>query len=493
MKNLNPSSNSTRKKQKKEPSIKRKIFVYLLLFCVLLLGILWLFQTVLLDSFYKTIKRGQVEKAAAEMAGYVQTASWEELENAVNYRGDIYAELWHESFGVQAVPGNAPEGLPKDMMPWEKAALAQKARENGGVYVAEETTPEPAHTPKPFMRQSPRSRIVCARLVEDPAGMEFMLIVSADITPVNATVETLRVQLICISILMLLLATALALIMAKRVSRPIEQLNSSARLLGQGDYSADFNAGGYREIAGLSATLAAAAKELSKTDALRRELVANVSHELRTPLTLITGYSEMMRDIPAENTAENMQVVIEETTRLTALVNDLLDLSQLEAGTSEIKPEVFELTEATESIITRVQKLGGPEGYDIHYQNSGHAMVCADEARIAQVIYNLIINAIAHGGQNKTVNVSQSTESGRVVVKIEDNGPGIPQDELDGIWERFYKAEGSRKRPGGGTGLGLSIVKSILAQHPGVQFGVESKVGEGSVFWFSLPLFQSDE
>lgn len=123
---------------------------------------------------------------------------------------------------------------------------------------------------------------------------------------------------------MILFSVMLALVIAKWIFRPIEAINNSAKMLATGDYSTQFKGTGYKEIAELSETLNYTAKELSKVELLRQELIANISHDLRTPLTLISGYAEAMRDLPDENNSENAQIIVDETKRLTTLVNDVM-------------------------------------------------------------------------------------------------------------------------------------------------------------------------
>ena len=136
----------------------------------------------------------------------------------------------------------------------------------------------------------------------------------------------------------------------------------------------------------MGATLNYAAKELSKVETLRRDLIANVSHDLRTPLTMITGYSEVMRDLPGENTPENVQVIIDEANRLTTLVNDMLDLSKMQSGAQKLSPSFFDLTESVRDILGRYNKL---TDYDIRFTADRDVTVYADELKISQVVYNL--------------------------------------------------------------------------------------------------------
>ena len=183
---------------------------------------------------------------------------------------------------------------------------------------------------------------------------------------------------------MVLLGLLLAYLLSRKIGRPIESLNSAAKTLAKGDYEVHFEGGGYREVCELSDTLNYAAQELSKTERLQRDLVANISHDLRTPLTLITGYAEVMRDLPGENTPENVQIIIDEATRLTTLVNDVLDLSKLQAGVVPMEREVFNLTESVRSILTRYTKL---TDYHIVFYAVQDVFVDADELKISQVVY----------------------------------------------------------------------------------------------------------
>ena len=176
-------------------------------------------------------------------------------------------------------------------------------------------------------------------------GFEYIVLVESEITPVTSTVETLRFQLILITIIIILVSIFIAVITAHYLSKPIRETNEKAKQLAMQNYDITFKGGNYKELCELNDTLTYSAKELSKVDNLRKELIANISHDLRTPLTMITGYSEVMRDLPKENTPENVQIIIDEANRLSSLVNDLLDISKLESGAVSMQNSVFNLTE----------------------------------------------------------------------------------------------------------------------------------------------------
>ena len=256
--------------------------------------------------------------------------------------------------------------------------------------------------------------------------------------------------------------------------------------MAEGRYDVTFEGGGYREALELSAALTYAAAELSKVEQLRRELIANVSHDLRTPLTLIAGYGEMMRDIPGENTPENVQIIIDEAQRLTGLVNDMLDLGKLQAGAQTLSAAPLSLTAMVREELLRYQRLVEREGYTILFAPGEEAIVDGDRSKLSQVVYNLIGNAVNHTGADKKVLVEQEVRDGWVTLSVLDSGPGIPPEELPYVWDRYYKVDKTHKRAAIGTGLGLSIVRGVVELHHG-RCGVESTPGQGSRFWFSLP------
>ncbi|MCI9193392.1 MAG: HAMP domain-containing histidine kinase [Acutalibacter muris] len=272
--------------------------------------------------------------------------------------------------------------------------------------------------------------------------------------------------------------------MQRPAPAPITEINESAKRLGEGDYSVRFGGRGSREVGELADTLNFAAEELSKTDGLRRELLANVSHDLRTPLTMIKGYAEVMRDLPGENTPENVQIIIDEAGRLNDLVNDLLDLSRLQAGVLELSRERFDLTGSIKEILTRYDKLAD---FSFPFEPEENIYVMADKLKISQVVYNLVNNAVNYAGADKTVALAQEVIGNDVRISVTDTGEGIPQDKLRDIWDRYYKVDQEHRRAQVGTGLGLSIVKNVLDLHGG-SYGVISELGKGSTFWFQLPI-----
>ena len=504
-------------------SIKWRVCLYFVAFTLILLALLWVFQTMLLGTIYQRIKTESLKKCVNEITSAVKNEDYYDRVEAAAKAYDVSVKIVDADYETLYAYAVSPTNIVNRISKAELYILCQKAQENSGSYVQiyqqylkesrrarqqqndeneeEQTLPEGfpqgvPERPEGFTRGEPHTfirmdvllNLMSTRVVRLPDGTDGYLIVDSVITPVDATVHTLAILLLYISIFMILISVVVAFAMARRISKPIITTNEQAKRLAKGDYSTRFESGGYKEIVQLNETLDHAAKELSKADELRRELIANVSHDLRTPLTMIIGYSEVMRDLPGENTPENIQVVIDEATRLSSLVNDLLDISRLQSGTGKITKTEYDLTQSIRDIIARFEKLVENGGYRIAFENDGEVTVSADETRMSQVIYNLLINAINYTGEDKTVRVVQKkTPEGNVRVEFIDSGEGIAREELPYIWDRYYRVDKTHKRAQMGTGLGLSIVKTILETH-GAVYGVDSTPGSGSTFWFELPV-----
>ena len=333
--------------------------------------------------------------------------------------------------------------------------------------------------------------VIYVRIIENK-GTEQVVMINSVLTPVDATVSTLKAQLKIISIIMIIIAFILAAGISKSVSKSIIVLNDGAKKLAAGDYSVKFDSRDYMEVAELSDTLNYTATELGKTDNFQKELIANVSHDLRTPLTMIKGYAEVMRDIPGENTPENVQVIIEETERLTGLVNDMLDISKLKAGTITIQPEEYNITESIRHVLERYNKLREVEGYTIDFVYEDEVSVYADEQKMYQVLYTLVNNAINYTGEDKKVTVIQIVKDNILRIEVKDTGEGVKQEDIPYVWDRYYKDKTAHKRAISGTGLGLSIVKNVLELH-GAKYGVASIQGQGTTFWFEITINPFEE
>jgi signal transduction histidine kinase len=324
-------------------------------------------------------------------------------------------------------------------------------------------------------------------MANNSQGEQFAVIIRAVISPVDAIVTTLRYQLYYISGIILFLSVILAIVIAKRVSKPIEEISQSATTLANGNYDTRFTGKGFYEITALSDTLNTTAVELSRVESLRRELLANVSHDLRTPLSLIYSYAEMMRDFPGEITPEQVQTIMDEARRLTTLVNDILDISKLENEMEKVNTSRYNLTQSISETAKTTEKLLKKDKFKITFSHNGDVYVDADKAKMDRAFYNLLINAINYSGKSRNILVAQTIANSYVRIEVKDYGEGIADADMPFIWDRYYKSGKAHKRAVTGSGLGLSIMKKIIDIHGG-KYGVISETGKGSTFWFEIGL-----
>ena len=282
--------------------------------------------------------------------------------------------------------------------------------------------------------------------------------------------------------------------LSNRISKPLKAITASAAEMGKGNYVVKFSGGHYTEITELAETLANAEAELEKTDMYQKDLIANVSHDLRTPLTMIKSYAEMVRDLSGNNPVKrdaHLGVIIEEADRLNLLVTDMLNLSRMQSRSIVLEKKAFDLRKAADSTLAAYDILIEHDSYDIKFhKDPGKFIVNGDEAKLKQVMNNLINNAVKYCGADKQIIVKLKKVGRKVRFSVTDHGKGIAPDEISHVWERYYKSSTHHVRPTEGSGLGLSIVKEILRLHK-ASFDVKSKLGEGSTFWFELPMEKS--
>lgn len=463
------------------------MFTYFSCFTLFVVVLLWLFQTVFLDLIYKNVKLFDMRHCAGSLIESVESGN---IESGVRLASSKY----NSCISVFQITGNtgktvasnhiqttcvihniSSDSLLNDMYSGAKNVKYFVKRVEIG------SSSEPRETQSNY---SGATTVIMSSVVTR-YETDYLILVDSEIMPLTSTTRTLNYQLTIISVILIVAAAIISAVISKKLAKPFKATSKEATLLATGKYDVNFDNEAFLEAKQLGDALNYAAGELSKLDSMQKELIANISHDLRTPLTLISGYSEVMRDIPGEMTSENMQVIIDETERLSQLVSDLLELSKLTNEDAIAHPEIFTLNGVIEDTIKRYDKLIKRNNYRILFESDREVKVKADKTRILQVLYNLINNAVNYTGEDKTVKVTQKTFGGKVRISINDSGNGIAPEELPMIWEKYYRGNSFHKRETVGSGLGLSIVKKVLLLH-GAHFGVTSKVGCGSTFWFEL-------
>ena len=455
-------------KNTKPNSLKINIWLFLSAFSIFILCFLWFFQIIFLDSYYKAYKTDELDKAATELRESPALTS-KTIEEIAQKR-DICIEIYGNDTYVSTIPnkgcmefGNKNFKIKKDFI-------------NSGLLEQHYN----------LINEQFENETLIYALKLDKNVYAF---INSSLEPLDSTITILSNQFVFTTIIVLILSLIIGYFISRKLSKPITKISDEAKKLADGNFSADFKApSNIYEINELAESLNYAKEELSKTESLKRDLMANVSHDLKTPLTMIKAYAEMVRDITyndKEKREENLNTIIEETDRLTLLVNDILDLSAAQSGNTTLKLEKLDLIELINQVIKRFNILSEQENYEFIFTHPDEVIVKADNKRIYQVIYNLVNNAINYTGKDKKVYINIINEKHKYRVEIKDTGKGIKQEDLKHIWDKYYHSAKKHKRNTYGTGLGLSIVKNILQIH-NYEYGVTSS-NKGSTFYFEIP------
>jgi signal transduction histidine kinase len=296
----------------------------------------------------------------------------------------------------------------------------------------------------------------------------------------------------------IVLALLLGFVLSWSVIGPIQSIDTRLAAIASGDFSGHVNVTNRDELGALAANvnrmndeLQRLYKELETTSRHKSEFLANMSHELRTPLNAIIGFSQVLREgmvgEVSKKQVEYLDDILSSGNHLLALINDVLDLSKVEAGQVELQVAPFSLQDALERGVSMVREQATTEGVQVTLHRNGSLdVVSGDERRIRQVIFNLLSNAVKFTPEGGQVDVSAARVNGEMRVSVGDSGPGIAAEDLDRIFEEFQQTEaGAQQREG--TGLGLALSKRFVEMHGG-RIWCESEVGKGSTFEFTLPL-----
>lgn len=477
---------------KKLTSLKWEIGKYLIIFCILTASIVFLFQIVLLQPMYEANKIKSIETVGSFVEKFIEDERLDEFVDYMQSQSDTCIMVYQSSSsgGMQGSIGNRGCMI-SSITNSERAKFVTKAIGSKNHSYLARVTNNSSDFGVDGDQGDNFDTIVYTKIV-NAADYSSIIMVSGNITPLNATTETLASQMRYIALFMIVAVAILTLLMYRHIAKPIIGITTNAKQLPQGEYTIDPKTNRYKEAADLNNTLVQAANDIQKADKAKRDLISNVSHDLRTPLTMIGGYGEMMIDLPEEKTDENIQVIVDETKRLNALVNDLLDMSRLQDGRIVLHKEVFDISALLKTQLQKYDVYRMQEGYTIESELLDTIYVNADKIRIEQVINNFLNNAVNYGGEAKHIIVREIKKENTVRIEVQDFGEGIDPEDLDNIWDRYYKVDKEHVRVANGSGIGLNIVKQLLELH-GVPYGVKSSKGKGSTFYFEMPIEKENQ
>ena len=450
----------------KSNSLKVQIWKYLSIFSIFILSFLWLFQVLFLNKFYEFSKIKQLDNT-------INLIKESYNNNSLYSNVDNYAE--DNGICIQIF---TDKKIIYDSQIFNKGCMPKNV-DYRDVFIKSSLDKETYKLINPRFNNE-----VLLKAIKLNSNTYAFL--SSSLQPLDGAVEIIKKELVIVSIMVLLFSFLIGYFISKKLSKPIEKINKSAKIMAQGDYENAyfFIDENILELNELVSTLNQTNDELTKIDELQKEILANVSHDLKTPLTMIKAYAEMVRDLTYKDDIkreDNLNVIIEETDRLNLLVNDIIELTKINNDLQNLNITEFDLVELINSIINRF----GIMDANFVFKNKLPIIVKEDKIRIEQVIYNLIINAINYTGKDKKVIINLKENDKYVHVEIKDTGKGIDEEDLKLIWKRYYKVDKKYRREKKGSGIGLSIVENILKKHK-FNYGVNSIKNKGTTFYFDI-------
>lgn len=476
-----------------------RLWLYFISFTAFIFIVLWLLQTVFLQSFYNEMVIHNTRSAAESI---IQNSSGEEINELIDevahnnsvlvYITDTDGELIYSS---DEFSGMRKRGLDNNDNDLNGIKAKKYEKKQGGFRFLPEEYDEFLNE----LNESGNGKVELryenyyvygAYIDYYNIDGKTVLYVGAVIDAVGASVNVISMQLVWVTILSVIVGLVMSWFFAKRFSAPIDRLSEKAKKLGEKDYEAGYKKGFCTELDELSDTLDRTNQKLNEYHEFQIELLANVSHDLRTPLTMIKGYAEMIRDISWEDEkqcSKDIAVIVKESDRLTALVNEIMEYSELKSEGKTEELIDLDLSNLVDRAAFSFESLKKPDGIIVEKEIENNIMIKGNGGRLERALYNLMDNAARHTDDSKRIKISLSSKDKMAVISVSDYGAGIPEEELPHIWDRYYT---TRMRKGKGvSGLGLAIVKQITQMHNGI-CNACSEHGKGSDFVIKIPLSQ---
>lgn len=497
-------------KVKKLAKLQYNLWYYFILFTVIFVAFIWVVQILLFSGFYQQKKYNTLKDTGQKLSDALNTdeevtdaliGRWLNLAINANETG-IVTYIAYVADGKLNIETIYSGYVNKDSVPDSSADSSGSPSDSSSSNPSYDFAKTEEELVNDLINKLNRSSAtyLCDKIEPDNTGensyfvyvtrvknrnVDGYLVLKSSQGSLAETVSVMQLQLIIITGCVVVVSFFLSLYMSKKLARPIVEMSKTAKSWAEGNENATFKGESYEEVAELADALNFAKEGIARTGGLQRDLLANISHDLKTPLTMIKAYAEMIRDLSGdikEKRDAHTQVIIDETDRLTMLVNDILDLSKLQSNVNVPVLTNVNLSELCEKVLYRFHDFAENSGYTIISDIDKDLYSLIDEKKIEQVFYNLIGNSINYTGNDKTVKVTLKSEGDKILFQTMDSGKGISDDKIETVWNKYYRFSETHQRPVKGTGLGLSIVKTILVAH-GLRFGVISEKGVGSNFF----------
>ena len=466
-------------KNKKTLNLRLLMLMILIVFIVLVLLLISFLQTTFLDETYKNNKVNYLKSVASEVDAGLKNNNIESVFNAISYSNEVCVRVVTDSVVIGNEYKEANSCALGKLTARQLSNIANETFASGGEKLFDNYY---------FQSGSEYDRSIYIYSKLSTINNENVLILlSTNIVPLKATIDTMSDQFNIIIVVVVLATVLLALSLSSIIVLPIKKMEKEAQNLPIGKYDSSSIKTDAKEIESLNNTLSKANEEIIKADRARKELIGNVSHDLRTPLTMIVGYGEMIRDLPEENTVENINVIIDEAKRLSTLVDDLLDMSKVETGEINLHESDVDINALLNQLFHQFEPFCKSKDIKLELDiKDENIVVYTDGNRAKQVLYNFVNNALQYNdAKDKKIIIGEEKIGDAYRLYVYDNGSGIKEEDKEKIWNRYYKVDREHKRFHIGSGIGLSLCKEIL-EKMGLNYGVDSKYGEYSKFYFDV-------
>ncbi len=481
----------------KPKSFKTKLWMYFMLFAALIFSVLWLLQTVFLQSFYNEMLIKHTKTAAEKIVNSSGSENITDIIDSITLDNSILVFVTDTDGNIiycsdEYKGAHQEKHLGRDLKITEQP---EKNTEKNKRSVNYRNLPDgydeflsqlSENGSSPVEYSTDKVYVYGTYINYYGSEGNSILYVSTTLDPVGSAVSIIRIQLAWVTGLSLAAGFILSWFISKNFGRPVAQLSVKANKLGGNDYPKDFKKGFCIELDDLNDKLDKTSDKLIESRNFQMELLANVSHDLRTPLTLIKGYAEVIKDTSWDNEEQcsaDIAVIVRETDRLSELVNEILEYSELKMGDRNDDFERVDLSGLIGKVCENFESLYKHKEETIEKDIEENIFVFGNASRLERAVYNLIDNAFRHTDESRRVTVRLHSIGEKARIEVVDYGGGIPEREIENIWDRYYTF---RQRKGRGvSGLGLAIVKQTVNMHNGV-CSVESSQGRGSTFGIEL-------
>lgn len=507
--NNNKKNNILNTKTKKT-RLYNTVFIYFILFTISIFLILFFMQIIFLKPMYKSTKEKQIKNFVKEIESDLKNLNSlnsinSEIQNKIDkiaYNNQIQVYIFTNELDLKYTSeenfNKMPQSILKEIQP-----ILIKFQNN-------EISKDSYSENIPLKKFNSTVNLFIKKV-----NNNTNLIIISPIDQIDSTIEVLILQNQYMSIIAIIIAIIISIILSRKISLPIENITREAKLLEKGRYDLDIPETKYYETENLRNVLNLSAIKLKEKDTFQKNIIANVSHDLKTPLSIIKAYTEKIKDITGNNKEKrekDLNVISNETDKLSLLISNMLDLSKLDTGDYVLNKTNFNILQTINSTINRFKIICEDKNIKINLMlnnkninknkdkniinnivNNNELIILADELKISQVLYNLISNAVKYSNENSFININinynninNKNHNKTLIIAIQDFGKGIKKENLPYIFDKYYKSDDEEKENKiSSTGLGLSIVKSILEKH-NFEYGVKSKENKGSIFWFKI-------